>query len=98
MTAQFLRLILTLSAITNQIRVDARRSTYTSSKFGEKFSKIKTRLLEVNYLKTLQWNGGKDEVGINGGRGNLGQNMTQCRILGKFEYTRGPIFKVVLEC
>ena len=24
--------------------------------------------------------------------------MTQCRILGKFEYTRGPIFKVVLEC
>ena len=25
-------------------------------------------------------------------------NMTQCRILGKFEYTRGPIFKVVLEC
>ena len=23
---------------------------------------------------------------------------TQCRILGKFEYTRGPIFKVVLEC
>ena len=75
MTAQFLRLILTLSAITNQIRVDARRSTYTSSKFGEKFSKIKTRLLEVNYLKTLQWNGGKDEVGINGGRGNLGQNI-----------------------
>ena len=72
---QFLRLILTLSAITNQIRVDARRSTYTSSKFGEKFSKIKTRLLEVNYLKTLQWNGGKDKVGINGGRGNLGQNI-----------------------
>ena len=56
MTAQFLRLILTLSAITNRIRVDARRSTYTSSKFGEKFSKIKTRLLEVNDLKTLQWN------------------------------------------
>ena len=26
------------------------------------------------------------------------QDMTQCRILGKFEYTRGPIFKVVLEC
>ena len=25
-------------------------------------------------------------------------HMTQCRILGKFEYTRGPIFKVVLEC
>ena len=25
-------------------------------------------------------------------------DMTQCRILGKFEYTRGPIFKVVLEC
>ena len=24
--------------------------------------------------------------------------MTQCRILGKFEYTGGPIFKVVLEC
>ena len=24
--------------------------------------------------------------------------MTQCRILGKFGYTRGPIFKVVLEC
>ena len=25
-------------------------------------------------------------------------HKTQCRILGKFEYTRGPIFKVVLEC
>ena len=25
-------------------------------------------------------------------------HMTQCRIMGKFEYTRGPIFKVVLEC
>ena len=25
-------------------------------------------------------------------------NTTQCRILGKFEYTGGPIFKVVLEC
>ena len=25
-------------------------------------------------------------------------DMTQCRILGKFEYTGGPIFKVVLEC
>ena len=25
-------------------------------------------------------------------------NMTQLLLLGKFEYTRGPIFKVVLEC
>ena len=24
--------------------------------------------------------------------------MTQLLLLGKFEYTRGPIFKVVLEC
>ena len=26
------------------------------------------------------------------------QNMTQLLLLGKFEYTGGPIFKVVLEC
>ena len=26
------------------------------------------------------------------------QNMTHSQMLGKFEYTRGPIFKVVLEC
>ena len=25
-------------------------------------------------------------------------NMTHSQMLGKFEYTRGPIFKVVLEC
>ena len=25
-------------------------------------------------------------------------NMTQLLLLGKFEYTGGPIFKVVLEC
>ena len=25
-------------------------------------------------------------------------DMTQLLLLGKFEYTRGPIFKVVLEC
>ena len=31
-------------------------------------------------------------------RGELHLDTTQCRILGKFEYTRGPIFKVVLEC
>ena len=27
-----------------------------------------------------------------------GQYMTQLLLLGKFEYTGGPIFKVVLEC
>ena len=26
------------------------------------------------------------------------QDMTQLLLLGKFEYTGGPIFKVVLEC
>ena len=26
------------------------------------------------------------------------QGMTQLLLLGKFEYTGGPIFKVVLEC
>ena len=25
-------------------------------------------------------------------------DMTHSQMLGKFEYTRGPIFKVVLEC
>ena len=25
-------------------------------------------------------------------------NMTHSQMLGKFEYTKGPIFKVVLEC
>ena len=25
-------------------------------------------------------------------------HMTHSQMLGKFEYTRGPIFKVVLEC
>ena len=29
---------------------------------------------------------------------NKWQNMTQLLLLGKFEYTGGPIFKVVLEC
>ena len=33
-----------------------------------------------------------------GGRYEGKAYMTQCRILGKFEYTGGPIFKVVLEC
>ena len=28
----------------------------------------------------------------------LTQYMTHSQMLGKFEYTRGPIFKVVLEC
>ena len=28
----------------------------------------------------------------------LRQNMTHSQMLGKFEYTGGPIFKVVLEC
>ena len=27
-----------------------------------------------------------------------GGDMTHSQMLGKFEYTRGPIFKVVLEC
>ena len=35
-------------------------------------------------------------------RGQLGPGptigMTHSQMLGKFEYTRGPIFKVVLEC
>ena len=26
------------------------------------------------------------------------EDMTQLLLLGKFEYTGGPIFKVVLEC
>ena len=29
---------------------------------------------------------------------NIVYNMTHSQMLGKFEYTRGPIFKVVLEC
>ena len=29
---------------------------------------------------------------------NLEEYMTQLLLLGKFEYTGGPIFKVVLEC
>ena len=28
----------------------------------------------------------------------LGKYMSQLLLLGKFEYTGGPIFKVVLEC
>ena len=28
----------------------------------------------------------------------LDLDMTHSQMLGKFEYTRGPIFKVVLEC
>ena len=31
-------------------------------------------------------------------RGWLDQNMSQLLLLGKFEYSGGPIFKVVLEC
>ena len=27
-----------------------------------------------------------------------GKDMTHSQMLGKFEYTGGPIFKVVLEC
>jgi len=30
--------------------------------------------------------------------GGLKAHMTQLLLLGKFEYTGGPIFKVVLEC
>ena len=29
---------------------------------------------------------------------NVLEHMTHSQMLGKFEYTRGPIFKVVLEC
>ena len=40
--------------------------------------------------------------GIRGWEPRVGQacrlDMTQLLLLGKFEYTRGPIFKVVLEC
>ena len=39
----------------------------------------------------------EDELALPGLQ-KSGEDMTQCRILGKFEYTRGPIFKVVLEC
>ena len=31
-------------------------------------------------------------------RVDLHHDMTHSQMLGKFEYTRGPIFKVVLEC
>ena len=37
-------------------------------------------------------------VSLNNGGNPTTLNMTQLLLLGKFEYTGGPIFKVVLEC
>ena len=72
---QFLRLILTISSRTNQIRVDAWRSTYTSSKFGEKFFKIKTKLLKLNDLKLCSGMEGRMKRGEMGGGAIFGQNI-----------------------
>ena len=43
----------------------------------------------------------KSQPKVTGNQNNCGKwviNMTHSQMLGKFEYTRGPIFKVVLEC
>ena len=39
-----------------------------------------------------------EKAALVGERNQTVENMTHSQMLGKFEYTRGPIFKVVLEC
>ena len=63
----------------------------------------RTRNVDVrvsNHLPTsdnLTFSGGP-LFGHFAGPASNGQHMTHSQMLGKFEYTGGPIFKVVLEC
>ena len=64
--------------------------TMLPPKCHEKSAEMKIRATEPRIVQA-QATTGEGVVHIK-------DDMTHSQMLGKFEYTRGPIFKVVLEC